>query len=212
MRTKINLDVVFPLNMENDINKFEFFTQFGQVDEDFIVNTPNAVLAVRGTLFRVDLSRNDRGELNTDVMTYGGAVSSKRIQPTGEVEDIEVTIKEGFKATVNMDDKETVYLVDEVKVDLSALVGKPSNENKPNDTITETNLNGEIIESAPITLESVLMPIVVEDIPDDDLVDIYFASENGHSMFFETKEIEEKLQNVILMLQRKLLFTKLLRR
>lgn len=164
-----------------------------QVDEDFIVNTPNAVLAVRGTLFRVDLSRNDRGELNTDVMTYGGAVSSKRIQPTGEVEDIEVTIKEGFKATVNMDDKETVYLVDEVKVDLSALVGKPSNENKPNDTITETNLNGEIIESAPITLESVLMPIVVEDIPDDDLVDIYFASENGHSMFIETKEIEEKI-------------------
>ena len=164
-----------------------------QVDEDFIVNTPNAVLAVRGTLFRVDLSRNDKGELNTDVMTYGGAVSSKRIQPTGEVEDIEVTIKEGFKATVNMDDKETVYLVDEVKVDLSALVGKPSGENKPNDTTTETNLNGEIIEDAPITLESVLMPIVVEDIPDDDLVDIYFASENGHSMFIETKEIEEKI-------------------
>ncbi len=164
-----------------------------QVDEDFIVNTPNAILAVRGTLFRVDLSRNDKGELNTDVMTYGGAVSSKRIQPSGEVEDIEVTIKEGFKATVNMDDKETVYLVDDVKVDLSDLVGKPSNENKPNDTTTETNLNGEIIESAPITLESVLMPIVVEDIPDDDLVDIYFASENGHSMFIETKEIEEKI-------------------
>lgn len=164
-----------------------------QVDEDFIVNTPNAVLAVRGTLFRVDLSRNDKGELNTDVMTYGGAVSSKRIQPTGEIEDIEVTIKEGFKATVNMDDKETVYLVDEVKVDLSALVGKPSDDNKLDNTTTETDINGDIIENAPITLESVLMPIVVEDIPDDDLVDIYFASENGHSMFIETKEIEEKI-------------------
>lgn len=164
-----------------------------QVDEDFIVNTPNAVLAVRGTLFRVDLSRNDKGELNTDVMTYGGAVSSKRIQPTGEIEDIEVTIKEGFKATVNMDDKETVYLVDEVKVDLSALVGKPSDDNKLDNTTTETDINGDIIENTPITLESVLMPIVVEDIPDDDLVDIYFASENGHSMFIETKEIEEKI-------------------
>ena len=164
-----------------------------QVDEDFIVNTPNAVLAVRGTLFRVDLSRNDKGELNTDVMTYGGAVSSKRVQPSGEVEDIEVTIKEGFKATVNMDDKETVYLVDEVKVDLSALVGKPSGDNKPGDITTETDVNGDIIENTPITLESVLMPIVVEDIPDDDLIDIYFASENGHSMFIETKEIEEKI-------------------
>ena len=164
-----------------------------QVDEDFIVNTPNAVLAVRGTLFRVDLSRNDKGELNTDVMTYGGAVSSKRIQPTGEIEDIEVTIKEGFKATVNMDDKETVYLVDDIKIDLSALVGKPSDDNKLDNTTTETDINGDIIENAPITLESVLMPIVVEDIPDDDLVDIYFASENGHSMFIETKEIEEKI-------------------
>ncbi len=165
-----------------------------QVDEDFIVNTPNAVLAVRGTLFRVDLSRNDKGELNTDVMTYGGAVSSKRIQPSGEVEDIEVTIKEGFKATVNMDDKETVYLVDEVKVDLSALVGKPSGNNKPNNTTTETDINGDVIENTPITLESVLMPIAVNDIPDDDLVDIYFASENGHSMFIETKEIKTKIE------------------
>lgn len=164
-----------------------------QVDEDFIVNTPNAILAVRGTLFRVDLSRNDKGELNTDVMTYGGAVSSKRVQPSGEVEDIEVTIKEGFKATVNMDDKETVYLVDDVKVDLSDLVGKPSGDNKPGDITTETNANGDIIENTPITFENVLMPIVVEDIPDDDLVDIYFASENGHSMFIETKEIEEKI-------------------
>ena len=41
-------------------------------------------------------------------MTYGGAVSSKRVQPDGKVEDIELTIKQGFKATVNMDDKETV--------------------------------------------------------------------------------------------------------
>lgn len=164
-----------------------------QVDEDFIVNTPNAVLAVRGTLFRVDLSRNDKGELNTDVMTYGGAVSSKRVQPSGEIEDIEVTIKEGFKATVNMDDKETVYLVDEVKIDLSALVGSPSGDNKPDDTTTVTNVNGETVTQPALTLESVLMPIVVEDIPDDDLVDIYFAAENGHSMFIETKEIEEKI-------------------
>ena len=162
-----------------------------QVDEDFIVNTPNAILAVRGTLFRVDLSRNDKGELNTDVLTYGGAVSSKRIQPNGEVEEAEVTIKKGFKATVNMDDKKTVYLVDDVKVDLSSVVGTPSG-NENNNT---TNINGAIIENAPVTLESVLMPIVVTDIPDDDLVDIYFASENGHSMFIETEEIKTQIED-----------------
>ena len=165
-----------------------------QVDEDFVINTPNAVLAVRGTLFRVDLSRNDKGELNTDVMTYGGAVSSKRVQPNGDVDNVEVTVKEGFKATVNMDDKETVYLVDEVKVDLSALVGSPSGDNKPDDTTTLTNANGETVTQPALTLESVLMPIVVEDIPNDDLVDIYFAAENGHSMFIETKEIKTKIE------------------
>ncbi len=165
-----------------------------KVNEDFIVNTPNAVLAVRGTLFRVDLSRNKKGELNTDIMTYGGAVSSKRIQPNGEVEAVEVTIKEGFKATVNMDEKETVYLVDDVKIDLSALVGESGGNANNNTIITETNASGEIISTAPITLESVLKPIVIEDIPDDDLVDIYFASENGHSMFVETEQIETHIE------------------
>ena len=160
-----------------------------EIDEDFIVNTPNAVLAVRGTLFRVDLSRNEKGELNTDVMTYGGAVSSKRVQPDGKVEDIELTIKQGFKATVNMDDKETVYLVDDIKVDLSELVGTENSDA----TITETNVNGEIVNT-PITLESILKPIVIEDIPDEDLVDIYFASENGHEMFVEKEEISEQIE------------------
>ena len=37
-----------------------------EIDEDFIVNTPNAVLAVRGTLFRVDLSRNEKGEIQVN--------------------------------------------------------------------------------------------------------------------------------------------------
>ena len=160
-----------------------------EIDEDFIVNTPNAVLAVRGTLFRVDLSRNEKGEINTDVMTYGGAVSSKRVQPDGKVEDIELTIKQGFKATVNMDDKETVYLVDDIKVDLNALVGTENTDT----TMTETNANGEIVNT-PITLESILKPIVIEDIPDEDLVDIYFASENGHSLFVETEEISEQIE------------------
>ncbi|MBQ6934907.1 MAG: FecR domain-containing protein, partial [Clostridia bacterium] len=165
-----------------------------EVDEDFIVNTPNAVLAVRGTLFRVDLSRNEKGELNTDVMTYGGAVSSKRVQPDGEVEDIEVTIREGFKATVNMDEEDTVYLVDDVEIDLSTLVGSSGVGTSNDVTITETNANGEVINTTPITLESILIPIVIEDIPDDDLVDIYFASENGHRMFVETEKISTQIE------------------
>ena len=38
MRTKINLDVVYPMNKENNIHEFAFFTQYGELDEDFVVS------------------------------------------------------------------------------------------------------------------------------------------------------------------------------
>ncbi len=157
------------------------------VDEDFIVNTPNAVLAVRGTLFRVNLERTENGELNTDVITYGGAVASKRVQPDGEVEDVEVTISEGFRATVNMDDKNTVYVVDDVKVDIDSLINSDAAQNN-------NSSGGDKNEGNQVDLSSVLMPISIEDIPDDDLVDIYFAVENGHDMFIENEDVSIQLE------------------
>lgn len=36
LRTKISLDVIFPLNKENNIHDFVFFTQFGQLEENFV--------------------------------------------------------------------------------------------------------------------------------------------------------------------------------
>ena len=143
----------------------------------------------------------DYSKINTGFMMFGYlGVPARDLKNLIALEMLSVILGEGTSSRLyvnlveNMDEKETVYLVDEVKVDLSALVGTPSGDNKPGDTtIIETNPDGEIIESRPITLESVLKPIVVTDIPDDDLVDIYFASNNGHSMFIETKEIEEKI-------------------
>ena len=45
-----------------------------KVDESYIINTPNAILAVRGTMFKVEVSVDKNGERNTDVYTFGGAV------------------------------------------------------------------------------------------------------------------------------------------
>ena len=38
-------------------------------DEEFVINTPNAVLSVRGTLFRVELNADKNGDIKADVMT-----------------------------------------------------------------------------------------------------------------------------------------------
>lgn len=74
-------------------------------DEEFTVNTPNAVLAVRGTFFRVDLNEVEDGDLVADVLTYGGQVAIRRILPTGKIVNEEVLIDAGYKVQVNMDTK-----------------------------------------------------------------------------------------------------------
>jgi len=135
-----------------------------KVDEQFIVNTPNAVLAVRGTYFRVDLATNEKGDTVTDVFTYGGTVASNRVLPDGNVVEEEVLIEAGFKAKVNMDTKDTVYVVDEVEG-------------------TEGNSGGKATSK-----------IKFDDIPDEDLVDIFFASENGHEMFVKPDEIKKNIE------------------
>lgn len=79
-------------------------------NEDYIVNTPNAVLAVRGTFFRVEVSFDTNGDAYTDVYTYGGAVACHRIMPDGTEVDEEVMIDTGYKARIKMDEIITVYV------------------------------------------------------------------------------------------------------
>lgn len=94
-------------------------------DEDrYVVNTPNAVLAVRGTFFRVEVSYNENGEAFTDVYTYGGTVVCRRIMPDGSIVDEEVEIPSGYKACIKMDEIITVYieeLIDEGEDDIDPL-------------------------------------------------------------------------------------------
>lgn len=133
-----------------------------KADESYIINTPNAVLAVRGTLFKVEVNVNELGENNTNVYTYGGAVGSNRIEPNGNVIEELVIIDAGYKTTVKMDDVETIYVVEDVE---------------DSDALENTE------------------PINVIEIPDEDMVDIYFASKNGHEMFINTEDIEEELEH-----------------
>lgn len=136
-----------------------------KVNENYIVNTPNAVLAVRGTMFKVAVSIDKNGERNTDVYTFGGSVSSQRIEPNGNVIDEEVIIEAGYKAKVKMDSKETVYVA-------------------------------EVLDNE----EKHIIPIDKQDINEQDIIDMHFASKNGHELFIDTDEIkniiEEKQINI----------------
>lgn len=135
-------------------------------DEEYVVNTPNAVLAVRGTFFRVDTRMKENGEVVTDVKTYGGAVASKRIMPDGAVVEEEVLIESGFKTSIKKDDVVTVYVVAGVE--------------KPSESVGDTRENTE--------------PIVKEEISDEDLIDIYFAVQNGHDLFTTAEEVKSDLE------------------
>ncbi len=153
-------------------------------DEEFVINTPNAVLSVRGTFFRVDLGITENGDITSDVMTYGGKVASKRVMPTGETIEEEVLIDAGYKATINMTKEDTHYLV----------------ENESGDKVIVEPVKPEDSDNPQ---ENIILPtqqIKVEEVPDDDLVDMYFAAENGHEMFVDVKEakatIEERAINL----------------
>lgn len=139
-----------------------------KTDEEYVVNTPNAVLAVRGTYFRLDLKPTENGEIVADVVTYGGKVATKRVQPSGEVVEEEVLVEAGRKVCINMDEHKTSYVVEGIKLE-------------------ETDED--------VVIEEVTQPIKIEDIPDEDIVDIYYSAQNGHKLFITEKEVEEKIKD-----------------
>ena len=134
-------------------------------EEEYIIHTPNAILAVRGTFFRVDLNPTEEGDLMADVVTYGGKVATKRVFPDGKIMEEDVLVEAGKQACINMDTERTYFVVDGKKLE-----------------DTEAENEKEKTES-----------IVIDEISDEDLIDIYFASKNGHEIFVTEDEAKEKL-------------------
>lgn len=155
-------------------------------DEEYVVNTPNAVLAVRGTFFRVDLSITKEGDVRADVKTYGGQVASQRVKPTGEVIEEEVLINAGYQTTINMTPIETHYVVE---TDAGESI------------IVEPEESGGVSDSEDRVAPT--KPIMLEEISDDDLVDVYFARENGHELFVTTEEAKDHIEKREIKLEEK---------
>ena len=87
-------------------------------DSVYEVVTPNSTMAVRGTIFRIEVSVNTEDEVKeegnpvptqTKVLVFEGQVDSKLIQPSGEVSETVVQISANTSITIEMTEMESEY-------------------------------------------------------------------------------------------------------
>ncbi len=76
------------------------------------VTTPNSIMAVRGTIFRVEIYYDENGELFTKVSVFDGQVSSRLIYPDGTMEE-EVLTGKGKEVIIHSNQELTEYLGEE---------------------------------------------------------------------------------------------------
>lgn len=68
------------------------------------VNTPNSIMAVRGTIFRVEVEPKENGDTETKLTVFQGTVGVKRVLPDGTILDTEVKVDAGKELTVDETD------------------------------------------------------------------------------------------------------------
>lgn len=75
------------------------------------VETPNSVMAVRGTIFRVEVYSDINGDIYTKVSVFNGKVTVHLVYPDG-TQGEEVSIEEGKEVIIHSDEKISEYLVE----------------------------------------------------------------------------------------------------
>ena len=92
-------------------------------DSSYEVNTPNSTMAVRGTVFRVEISWSEDGVSVSDISVYDGEVASRLIYPDGTMdgEGRAVLIVTGTEAQVWGNDILSRYVTTESKLELNDL-------------------------------------------------------------------------------------------
>lgn len=79
-------------------------------DSSYEVNTPNATMAVRGTIFRVEVTFDDKGVCHTKVSVLEGEVESGLVYADGTVSEERVAVNAGYEVIIYQDDRDTDYL------------------------------------------------------------------------------------------------------
>ncbi|MGN0367523.1 MAG: FecR domain-containing protein [Wujia sp.] len=90
-------------------------------ESSYEVNTPNSTMAVRGTIFRVEITYDENGVCYTKVSTLEGKVVSRLVYADGTISDREVMVEGGFEVIIYQDEKSTDYLTEVSPIDFSKL-------------------------------------------------------------------------------------------
>lgn len=125
------------------------------------VNTPNSTMAVRGTVFRVEITVNEEGVSISDISVYGGKVSSRLIHPDGEVDTEEqaVMILDGTHVQVWGNKILSKYVTKDAPLNLEDLKLKTLHFLEETlDTGMELNISEEELEELITTLKTEPVP------------------------------------------------------
>ncbi len=85
------------------------------------VNTPNSIMAVRGTIFRVDVEIDENKNTNTKLTVFQGTVGVRTIMPDGTVSEEEIKVEAGNELTVEGTPTTSEYSGEPVEIDYDSL-------------------------------------------------------------------------------------------
>lgn len=89
-------------------------------ESSYDINTPNATMSVRGTIFRVNVYKVGNVTY-TKVSVFEGKVTTKLVYKDGTVSDKEVEVEKGKEVIIYEDGTTTDYLSDPTDIDFSAI-------------------------------------------------------------------------------------------
>lgn len=103
-RTKLHLETgTFTCHIKNKLS----------VNSSFEITTPNSTMAVRGTSFRIEVWRDEFGDVYTKVTVFEGKLEVHLVYPDGSVEKEAVYIEKGTEVIIHMDESISEYLTEE---------------------------------------------------------------------------------------------------
>lgn len=85
------------------------------------VNTPNSIMAVRGTIFRVEVAPKENGDLDTKLSVFQGTVGVRPVMADGTVSDEEMMVEAGQELMVEGMLTEGGHLSDPAEIDYESL-------------------------------------------------------------------------------------------
>ena len=90
-------------------------------DSVYEVNTPNSTMAVRGTIFRIEVVYDENGVYYTNVYVFDGTVECTLIFADGSVDEETKQVQNGMMIRVRRDNTTSEYILDNGTVDYRQL-------------------------------------------------------------------------------------------